>query len=118
MPKTILATALLLFLFSAGCQTSPSKNADPSFGSKKEMAQAIGQVADAITGQELTDEQKRKLTKDIQSDKDTQSALNVIADAMDLKGVIVKYCPVDGQRFSPNLENCPVHNVKLEVLTD
>lgn len=82
------------------------------------MAQAVGQVADAITGQELTDEQKRKLTKDIQSDKDTQSALNVIADAMDLKKIVIKYCPVDGQRYNPSVENCPVHKVKLEELAD
>lgn len=118
MPKTAHVTALLLFLLSAGCQTSPSKNSDLSFGSKKEMAQAVGQVADAITGQSLTDEQKRKLTKEIQSDKDTQSALNVIADAMDPKKIIIKFCPVDGQRFNPNVEICPVHNIKLEQLAD
>jgi hypothetical protein len=118
MKRNICFAALLVFLSAAGCQTVPDRNSLPVLGSKKEMAQAVGQVADALTGQELTEEQKRKLTKDIQSDKDTQSALNVIADAMDLKKVVIKYCPVDGQRYNPSVETCPVHKVKLEELTD
>ncbi len=118
MTRNIYFATLLLVLCAAGCQTVPAGNSPPVLGSKKEMAQAVGQVADAITGQELTEEQKRKLTKDIQSDKDTQSALNVIADAMDLKKIVIKYCPVDGKRYNPSVETCPVHKVKLEELAD
>ena len=90
----------------------------PSKGSNKDVASAIGNVADALAGQPLTDEQKRKLTKDIQKDKDAQSALRSIAGAMDIKQVAVKYCPVDGQRFSAALQICPVHKVKLNELVD
>lgn len=102
----------------AGCQTAPSKNAVSSKESGKDVADAVGQVAGALSGQDLTDEQKRKLIKDIQKDKEAQSALKSIAGAMDIKQAAVKYCPVDGKRYSPDLDTCPVHKVKLEELVD
>ena len=78
----------------------------------------LRQVAGALSGQELTDEQKKKLVSDIRKDKEAQSALRSIAGAMDMKQAAIKYCPVDGKRFSPDHDICPVHKVKLEELAD
>jgi hypothetical protein len=102
----------------AGCQSIP-KNPDlhPK-ESSKEILTAVGQVADALAGQELTEDQKKKFTRDIQKDKDAQSALRSIAGAMDAKKAVVKYCPLDGKRYSVDLQMCPVHHVKLEELVD
>lgn len=104
-------------IFLAGCQTAPAKNI-PSQESHKDIANAVGQVADALSGQELTPEQRKKLVRDIQKDKDAQSALRSISGAMDVKQTGIKYCPVDGKRYSPDMQVCPAHKVKLEELVD
>lgn len=100
-----------------GCQSAAvKKNTSPA--NSKETLSAVGKVADALTGQSLTDDQKKKLTNDIQKDKQVQSALKSISDSMDLKKAEVKYCPVDGQRFSVNQTICPIHHVPLKTLAD
>ena len=111
---------LILFFFLsafAGCASTSAKGPAGAETSNDALS-AVGQVADALTGQSLSDEQKKKLTKDIQKDKEAQSALRSIADAMDVKKSGVKYCPVDGKRYSVNQDLCPVHHVRLETLVD
>ena len=29
---------------------------------------------------------------------------------------VIKYCPIDGERYAGHIEICPVHKVKLEVV--
>ena len=118
MIRHICFVWIFVCLLVAGCRTAPDKKTMPSKESDKDVASAISNVADALAGQPLTDEQKRKLTKDIQKDKEAQSALRSIADAMDIKQVTIKYCPVDGQRFSADLQICPMHKVKLKELVN
>lgn len=109
---------VLLFSALAGCVTTPSKKGPAVAESSKDVLNAVGQVADALSGQSLSDEQKKKLIKDIQKDKEAQSALRSIADGMDVKKTVVKYCPVDGKRYSVDQEVCPEHHVRLETLVD
>ena len=118
MIKNTYFVWFILCLVVAGCQTASNKKNVPFKESNKDVANAISNVADVLAGQPLTDEQKRKFTKDIQKDKDTQSALRSIAGAMDVKQAVVKYCPVDGQRYSADLQICPVHKIKLKELVD
>ena len=106
-----------ILALSAGCQSVPQKSSRVR-ESNKDVLNAVGQVADALAGQELTDEQKKKLTRNIQNDKEAQSALRSIAGAMDVKKAVVKYCPVDGKRYSVDLEACPDHHVSLKELVD
>lgn len=107
----------LAFMVLAGCQSVAIKKTT-SPANSKETLNAVGQVADALTGQPLTEAQKKKLTNDIQKDKQVRSALKSIADSMDLKKAVVKYCPVDGQRYSVDQNICPVHHVPLQNLVD
>jgi hypothetical protein len=116
--RPIYCACLFLSIILAGCQTAPGKSAVSSKESGRDVADAVGQVAGALSGQDLTDEQKKKLVNDIRKDKEAQSALRSIAGAMDIKQAAVKYCPVDGKRFSPDHDICPVHKVKLEELVD
>lgn len=102
----------------AGCQTTSTRKTSQAKESNKEMLNAVGQVAGALAGQELTDAQKKKLVRDVQKDKDAQSALRSIAGAMDIKQATVKYCPVDGKRYSHDLSICPVHKITLQELVD
>lgn len=107
---------LALMAFT-GCQGAEVRKHTPSTNSKEALS-AVGHVADALAGQSLSDVQKKKLTSDIQKDKQVRSALKSIADSMDVKKAVVKYCPVDGQRYSVDQTVCPVHHVTLETLTD
>ena len=118
MIKNTCLIWFFLCLVIAGCQTAPARKTSHARESTKEMLNAVGHVADELAGQELTNEQKKKLLRDIQKDKDAQSALRSIQGAMDIKQAAVKYCPVDGKRYSCDLQICPVHKVKLQELVD
>jgi hypothetical protein len=110
--------SIIASLMVFGCQTAPARKTSHARESSKEMLNAVGEVAGVLAGQELTDEQKKKLVRDIQKDKDAQSALRAISGAMDIKQTAVKYCPVDGKRYSHDLQICPEHKVKLQELVD
>ncbi len=110
--------SIIASLMVVGCQTAPARKTSHAKESNKEMLNAVGEVAGVLAGQELTDEQKKKFVRDIQKDKDAQSALRSIAGAMDIKQAAVKYCPVDGKRYSHDLQICPVHKVELQELVD
>ena len=51
--------------------------------------------------------------KSIISDPQAQSALRSINTALSAQHK-VKYCPENGERFSPDMIWCPDHKVKLE----
>ncbi|MCD4779718.1 MAG: hypothetical protein K8S27_04110 [Candidatus Omnitrophica bacterium] len=70
-------------------------------------------VSEAITGQEMTEDELRNLARDIRKDKDAQSALESIATALDPQKVRVKYSPATGKRYSADMEICPETGVKL-----
>lgn len=53
-------------------------------------------------------------TAQIRTDKEAQSAVGAISEAVTGMGSTVKYCPVTGKRYSPRIEVCPVHGVALE----
>lgn len=46
------------------------------------------------------------------------SAIKAVADGMVVTQKNIKYCPVDGKRFSSQVENCPEHNVALKSLEE
>ena len=118
MTRNISCACVIVSVLLVGCQTASTQKAAHLKESNKEILGAVSQVAGALTGQELTDEQKKKLAQDIQNDKDAQTALRSIAGAMNIKQTTVKYCPVDGKRYSADLQLCPVHKIKLEQLVN
>lgn len=46
------------------------------------------------------------------------SAIKAVAEGMTAAQKNIKYCPVDGKRFSSQVENCPEHNVPLKPLEE
>ncbi len=49
---------------------------------------------------------------------EASSAIKAVAEGMIVTQKSIKYCPVDGKRFSRQIENCPEHNVPLKPLEE
>ena len=77
----------------------------------------LSAVAGALSGKQLSEEELRNLEKQIQTDEEAQSAIQVITDSVGGKAPQVKYCPVTGRRYASHLEICPEHQVQLEVVS-
>ncbi len=111
--RTVILAILFLFPF-CGCQSVPKNGPE----SDQEALEAVGSATEALTGKQLTDEEKRQLLRDLQKDEDAQSAMKSISGALDVKQTGIKYCPVDGRRFSADVVDCPDHKVQLKELSD
>ena len=60
----------------------------------------------------------KELSQDIQKDKQAQSAIESVTEAMSSNRIAVHYCPVDGERFSPRVQVCPTHHVLLKEVEE
>ena len=49
---------------------------------------------------------------------EASSAIKAVAEGMVVTQKNIKYCPVDGKRFSSQVESCPEHNVLLKSLEE
>jgi len=79
----------------------------------REAGEAVGSIAEALTGKELSPEEQQRLLKDIQKDEEAQSAIQTISDSLNSQSIRVKYSPATGKRYSADLEYCPETGVKL-----
>jgi len=113
---------LILFLVFGGCTTAaPEKlllNHPPARESAQETVSAVGSIAGAISGRELTEQDLRKVSRQIQNDREAKQAVERITRALSSPGVGVKYCPVDGRRYDARFFRCPDHDVLLKELEE
>ncbi len=70
-------------------------------------------VASAMSGHEVNQQDLKKVVQDLKNDKDSRSAVESVSNSLGGQGLDVKYCPVNGKRFSARLKLCPQHNVPL-----
>lgn len=105
----------LLILFLLGCQTTIQ--VQHSKENTEDVGEVLSAVAGALSGKILSEEEIRNLEKQIRTDKEAQSAIQVITDSVGGKTPQVKYCPVTGKRYAPHIEICPQHQIKLEVVS-
>ncbi len=116
--RTILLLALGIVVLS-GCQAH-SKVAPGQQGARAagvpdspEAQSALRAVAESLSGQALSDEDLKKLSRDLRKNPEVQSAVQSVTGALsDVPAV--KYCPVDGKRFSADQTHCPEHGVALK----
>ena len=105
-------------VFFAGCTTTRSEHPSVGKSSSSEGQQdeisALQSVAGAISGKPVTQEEMKNLAQDLRKDKNAQSAVRAITDSMNPSKNVVKYCPVDGARFSAKFTTCPIHGVVLK----
>ena len=109
------ACFVLIIFVSSSCAstTVQRKSSQIPPETRQDEIQAIQSVVGGVSGKEVSEQDLRKLSADLKKDKDAQAALEAIANPM-TQGVHVKYCPVDGKRFSGNLKTCPEQDVELK----
>jgi hypothetical protein len=110
--SNLLTACLAALLFLGGCQTA-SKKTDLQKESDKEVMSAIGSVTEGLTNSPMNEQDLKRLGKQVQKDPQAASALKAVNSAFSAQDTGVKYCPVDGKRYSSRLEDCPDHKVKL-----
>ena len=100
----------LIVLFIVGCQTAPKQKAGES---REEVISAIGTMTQGLTNANISEADLKRLAVQVEKDPQAQSAVKAVNSAFSVEDTGVKYCPVDGKRFSSRLETCPDHKVKL-----
>ncbi len=103
----------VVFLIS-GCATASSVRNENE--TTEEAQSALSAVAGALSGKTLSEEDLRNLEKQIKEDEEAQTAIQVITESVGGKAHVVKYCPVTGRRYAPHMEQCPEHQVHLEIV--
>jgi len=92
-----------------GCRTAPPKP-EPNGA---QTISALKSVSQGLANQPVSEAQLKNLSVQAEHDPQTSSALRSINTALSPVHT-VKYCPVDGERFSADMIYCPVHHVKLK----
>lgn len=117
MPQRNYFLFMLCLLMLAGCATAANKKNLPSGTSAEtpqEVSTALQSVAGAVTGQKVDKKRLEDLAQEMQQDKATESAVQSVTEALGGAKRVIKYCPIDGKRFSGKVEVCPEHNVLLK----
>ncbi len=108
----VLVCSALLF---PACATQ--KTAAPRAETPREQVEALQDVVTAVSGEEVTEQDLRNLAREARTDEGTRSAVEAVSGAMTGE-VTVKYCPVDGKRYSAQMQECPVHHVPLKTVEE
>lgn len=107
----ILCAALL-----SSCQSArmPVKSPDES---AEDVQRAVGVVAGALGGKAMSEDEVKRLARDLRTDENTKTAVKSITASMDPRQPgRVKYSPATGKRYAPHLEYDPETGVKLEYV--
>lgn len=104
-------------LLASGCATGAKRKAQTASGeTAAEVTSALEAVAGSISGKKLSQSEVDALSKDLQTNEETKSAVDSLTGALSGGQPAVYYCPVDGKRFSSRVKTCPEHNVTLKKL--
>lgn len=114
---------IIVLVFFTGCATStPDKDKivrPQAVGeSSQDVMSAVEQVLGSVSGKSIGQKGLKELGKELRENPEAQSAVAVIKDSVSGQGQAVKYCPIDGQRYSPKFDSCPMHHVLLKFLND
>jgi hypothetical protein len=111
--RKLVAALFAMTLCFMGCQTTPHKPRP----TRAEAISALTTMTQGLTNKPFTEADLKNLTFQVLSDPQAQSALRSINTALRAQHT-VKYCPVDGQRFSADMIYCPIHHVKLKYVEE
>lgn len=111
------------FLFLIGCASSAQtrgKILRPQAEGEtvQDVTSAIEQVLGVVSGKNVDQKELERLGNQIQKDPQAKSAVEVIANSVSGKNQGVRYCPIDGARYSPKLSVCPLHHIPLKILDE
>ncbi|MBP9855013.1 MAG: hypothetical protein KBD53_09125 [Candidatus Omnitrophica bacterium] len=99
-----------VIFFLTGCHTIKSKKDQVEY--LHESQEALGSIAEAVTGKPLTEQEKKNLEKQLREDPEAIAAVESIANSV-TKPPRLKYSPVTGKRYAGNLEIDPETGAKL-----
>ena len=102
----------LIMIACFGCQITHKRGVIKS-ESPQEIVSAMGVVARGLTNTDLSRENLKHLATQVQKDPQARSAVKAVNTAFSIQNTGVKYCPVDGKRYSSRVDECPEHKVKL-----
>jgi len=115
--RSYYLNVFVLCIFSvAGCQAALKIGADQK--TEEGSLDALSSIAGAVSGKNITQNELKTLGRQLRKDPEAQSAVKAITDSLNGGKRIIKYCPVGGERYAPNMTVCPAHNVKLEMLNE
>ena len=118
---TKLTLVILGTLVLSGCaahsKAVPRPEGSPASAASDspEAQSALKSVAESLSGQALSEEDLKKLSRDLRKNPEVQSAVESVTGAFS-NFPAVKYCPVDGKRFSADQTHCPEHGVELQTV--
>ena len=111
-----IVTVASIIILSGCIHQGPHRDSLPL--SKKEtpddVINAVIRVGKTLTGQDMSQEDVRRLGQSVAKDPEAQSAITSITQT----GVDAKYCPVDGKHFSGRVTLCPEHHVELRPISE
>ncbi|MDP2652693.1 MAG: hypothetical protein Q8Q08_01535 [Candidatus Omnitrophota bacterium] len=110
----------MLTVFFAGCATLRQAAAPVPAAqgeSSREAEEALTSVVGAVSGRDVNAEDLKNLAYEVRRDPEAHAAVESISNAVQ-GNVVIKYCPVDGKRFSARVDLCPEHNVALNILEE
>jgi hypothetical protein len=123
MKKQIVAVIIMLVLFgcsptrSAKMISSDSVTAVRTTETPAEVNSALKAVVGSVTKADIGDQELKELAQKMRADEEASSAVEAVTGALTGQGAKFKYCPVTGERYSPQLEFCPKHpNVRLKYV--
>jgi hypothetical protein len=100
--------------FLGGCQTAQVPLAKTE--TRGDLEKAIGSVAGAMRGAELSEEEMKDLTHQLRKDPEAQQAIKSISDSMTGQNRIIKYSPVTGKRYAEHMTHDPETGAELVEL--
>ena len=104
----------VVLLFFSGCSAT-RQNSTPQ-ERPQDVQSALTSVAGSLSGKEMSPQDVQKLEKQLTKDPEAQKAVGAITESMSSGEKNIKYCPVDGKRYSGKFLRCPEHNVELKNL--
>ncbi len=110
--RIILSLTSIIFL--CGCQTINGNKSQSS----TEAKEALTSIAGAMSGKQLSEKDIEALSKRVQNDPETKSAVETLTNSLSGKERKIYYCPIDGVRYSQAVAICPVHHIPLKAVDE
>ena len=108
-----LLVGVLIVFVASGCQTTPRKT---NVESSSDVISAVGTMAEGLTNKDISPEDLKRLGEQLKNDPQAKSAVESVNSALQAKQGGIRYCPVDGKRFSDRVTKCPYCGALLKDL--
>jgi len=99
-----------IIILTTGCRTTTPQTKI----NNKDIDQVIESIGGSLSGKELSEDDIKRIKKQLRNDPEAQSAVQAVSEGLDKNRIRIKFCPLTGKRYGPNFKLCPEHNVDLQ----